>query len=385
MSTFPQGVYILTADVFAFSVVAFPWAFCYTGSKDPQYKEGLQLHKDYKELYTRVLNRLEGCHGTGAANDHMTMDTWEWPQGVAIYAMYKLYKSTNDPAVLSDITAWYDKHLAKGLPGKNVNTVAPMLTMVLLYQENGNETYRKLIEEWADWVMTAMPRTEEHGLQHITYLENNTQQLWDDTLYMTCLFLYQAGIALNRNDLKDEAAYQFLLHIKYLHSPKTGLWYHGFCFIGRHHFGEAYWGRGNSWFTAGAVDFIEWLPEGPVKELILTTWKEQCKALAAVQDASGLWHTLLDQPDSYLETSASAAFAYGFLKGVRLGLLDESYKAVGEKALEAVLDQVAEDGTVQGVSYGTPIGATQDFYRTIPIEPTAYGQGLTFLMLTEKL
>ena len=68
-----------------------------------------------------------------------------------------------------------------------------------------------------------------------------------------------------------------------------------------------------------------------------------------------------------------------------MGLLDESYKAVGEKALEAVLDQVAEDGTVQGVSYGTPIGTTQDFYRTIPIEPTAYGQGLTFLMLTEKL
>ena len=46
---------------------------------------------------------------------------------------------------------------------------------------------------------------------------------------------------------------------------------------------------------------------------------------------------------------------------------------------------VAEDGTVQGVSYGTPMGWTQDFYRTIPIQPTAYGQGLTFLMLTEKL
>ena len=39
---------------------------------------------------------------------------------------------------------------------------------------------------------------------------------------------------------------------------------------------------------------------------------------------------------------------------------------------------------VQGVSYGTPMGWTQDFYRTIPIQPTAYGQGLTFLMLTEK-
>ncbi len=343
------------------------------------------MNKDYQEIYHRVLHRLQGCHGNGAASDHMTMDTWEWPQGVAIYAMYKLYKSTGDPEVLKDITDWYEKHLTKGLPGKNVNTVAPMLTMALLYQENGNPVYRGLIEEWAEWVMREMPRTEERGLQHITYLEDNTQQLWDDTLYMTGLFLYQAGVALKREDLKQEAEYQFLLHIKYLHSPKTGLWYHGFCFIGRHHFGEAYWGRGNSWFTAGAVDFIEWLPAGPVRELILATWKEQCKALAALQDASGLWHTLLDHDDSYLETSASAAIAYGLLKGVRLGLLDESYRAPGEKALEAVLNQVAEDGTVQGVSYGTPMGKTQDFYRTVPIQPTAYGQGLTFLMLTEKL
>ena len=40
---------------------------------------------------------------------------------------------------------------------------------------------------------------------------------------------------------------------------------------------------------------------------------------------------------------------------------------------------------VGGVSYGTPVGDTVDFYRTIPIQPTAYGQGLTFLMLTEAL
>lgn len=233
--------------------------------------------------------------------------------------------------------------------------------------------------------MTQMPRTQEGGLQHITSDDVNEQQLWDDTLYMTCLFLYQAGDALGREDMKQEAEYQFLLHIKYLHSPKTGLWYHGYCFQGRHHFAQAYWGRGNSWFTACAVDFAEWIPDGPVRRLILNTWQEQCKALLSVQDPeSGLWHTLLDQPDSYLETSASAAIAYGLLKGSRLGLLDEDCRAAGEKALQGVIAQVAEDGTVQGVSYGTPMGWTQDFYRTIPIQPTAYGQGLTFLMLTEK-
>ena len=343
------------------------------------------MQTDYLEISQRVLGKLQHNRGTGDIHDHLTLDTWEWPQGVAVYAMYKLYKATGNKQTLEDMRAWYARHLAKGLPSKNVNTMAPMLGMTLLYKETGDEPYRPIIEEWSQWVMTQMPRTQEGGLQHITSDDVNEQQLWDDTLYMTCLFLYQAGDALGREDMKQEAEYQFLLHIKYLHSPKTGLWYHGYCFQGRHHFGQAYWGRGNSWFTACAVDFAEWIPDGPVRRLILNTWQEQCKALLSVQDPeSGLWHTLLDQPDSYLETSASAAIAYGLLKGSRLGLLDEDCRAAGEKALQGVIAQVAEDGTVQGVSYGTPMGWTQDFYRTIPIQPTAYGQGLTFLMLTEK-
>lgn len=343
------------------------------------------MQTDYLEISQRVLGKLQHNRGTGDIHDHLTLDTWEWPQGVAVYAMYKLYKATGNKQTLEDMRAWYARHLAKGLPSKNVNTMAPMLGMTLLYKETGDETYRPIIEEWSQWVMTQMPRTQEGGLQHITSDDVNEQQLWDDTLYMTCLFLYQAGDALGREDMKQEAEYQFLLHIKYLHSPKTGLWYHGYCFQGRHHFGQAYWGRGNSWFTACAVDFAEWIPDGPVRRLILNTWQEQCRALLSVQDPeSGLWHTLLDQPDSYLETSASAAIAYGLLKGSRLGLLDEDCRAAGEKALQGVIAQVAEDGTVQGVSYGTPMGWTQDFYRTIPIQPTAYGQGLTFLMLTEK-
>ena len=343
------------------------------------------MQTDYLEISQRVLGKLQHNRGTGDIHDHLTLDTWEWPQVVAVYAMYKLYKATGNKQTLEDMRAWYARHLAKGLPSKNVNTMAPMLGMTLLYKETGDETYRPIIEEWSQWVMTQMPRTQEGGLQHITSDDVNEQQLWDDTLYMTCLFLYQSGDALGREDMKQEAEYQFLLHIKYLHSPKTGLWYHGYCFQGRHHFGQAYWGRGNSWFTACAVDFAEWIPDGPVRRLILNTWQEQCKALLSVQDPeSGLWHTLLDQPDSYLETSASAAIAYGLLKGSRLGLLDEDCRAAGEKALQGVIAQVAEDGTVQGVSYGTPMGWTQDFYRTIPIQPTAYGQGLTFLMLTEK-
>nr|WP_252321309.1 hypothetical protein [Candidatus Symbiopectobacterium sp. PLON1] len=42
-------------------------------------------------------------------------------------------------------------------------------------------------------------------------------------------------------------------------------------------------------------------------------------------------------------------------------------------------------GTVQNVSYGTRMGRTLDFYKEIPLQPTAYGQSLAILCLSEGI
>ncbi len=340
-----------------------------------------------KAMADLVLNRLKQSQGDGDVHDHLSLVTWEWPQGVAMYAMAQLYAATGDAAVLSEMREWYDGHIARGLPERNINTTAPMLGMTFLWEAVRDERYLRLIREWAEWVMHGLPRTQEGGFQHITSDDLNEEQMWDDTLFMTVLFLFRAGVVCGEESWKQEARYQFLLHIKYLHEARNGLWYHGWCFQGRHHFGEAFWARGNSWFTAGAVDFASWLEENdPVRRIVLETYREQCEALVRLQDMeTGLWHTLLDHEDSYLETSASAAIAYGLLKGVRLGLLKEEAAVAARRAVQGVISQIAEDGTVQGVSYGTPMGMNLDFYRNIPIQPTAYGQGLTFLMLAEAM
>ena len=56
-----------------------------------------------------------------------------------------------------------------------------------------------------------------------------------------------------------------------------------------------------------------------------------------------------------------------------------------EKAAQAVLDQIDSTGAVQGVSGGTGMGYDLQHYKDIIVTPTAYGQGLTFLMLTELM
>lgn len=110
---------------------------------------------------------------------------------------------------------------------------------------------------------------------------------------------------------------------------------------------------------------------------------DQVEALLPLQAETGMWHTLLDEPSSYLETSASAGIAYGLLKGARLGVGDARWRTAGLRALDAVIDAVDEGGVVTGVSYGTRMGHDLQHYRDIPIQPTGYGQSLAILALVE--
>jgi unsaturated rhamnogalacturonyl hydrolase len=313
-------------------------------------------------------------------------EKWEWPQGVGLYGLWQYQRDARRQDIRETIRGWFDRRLAEGLPERNVNTMAPMLTLAHLAEESGDPRLRSVCGEWAEWVLREMPRTREGGLQHIVTGERNEQQLWDDTLYMTVLFLGKMGVLLGRNDYIEEAVRQFLIHIKYLVDRQTGLWYHGWTFAGAHHFANALWARGNCWITAGTYDFLEMVPVGSgVRQFLLDTVAAQIRALARLQAPSGMWHTLLDDPTSYVETSATAGFGYGILKGIRLGMLDPQFRPVGQRAVAAVMERIDPDGTVVGVSYGTGMGRDLDHYRNIPLCPMAYGQALTILLLGEAL
>ena len=92
---------------------------------------------------------------------------WEWAQGVGLYGMFQYYKETGTKETLKYLVSWYHDRIREGLPPKNVNTMAPMLTLSLVYEETGEKEFLKLCEEWAEWIMEDMPRTEEGGIQHV--------------------------------------------------------------------------------------------------------------------------------------------------------------------------------------------------------------------------
>jgi unsaturated rhamnogalacturonyl hydrolase len=304
---------------------------------------------------------------------------------VGLYGILKYWRLSNDPKALAIMQNWFRDRFAEGQTTKNVNTVAPFLTLAYLI-EAGKAGDTPLLDEWAEWVMHAMPRTREGGLQHIVYNSENPEQIWDDTLMMCVLPLAKIGLLRGRAAYVEEAKRQFMLHIKYLTDPKTGLWFHGWTFAERHHFANALWARGNCWITIAIPEFIELLNlnvDDGLRLFLIETLKAQVEALEKRQQPSGLWPTLLDDPSSYEEASAAAGFAYGVLKGVRKGYLNARYEAMGRKAIEAVVRNISADGELRNVSFGTPVFATLQGYRDIPLTSMPYGQALAILALAE--
>ncbi|XHU85368.1 glycoside hydrolase family 105 protein [Peribacillus muralis] len=316
------------------------------------------------------------------------MEEWDWPQGVGLYGLKNLARDDYFPNYSEFIKDWAENQIHRGLPLKNINTTAPLLTLMDV------ENMENLALEWVDWVYHHAPRTKENGLQHVTSGDTKNElklhegQIWIDTLFMVVLFLSKMGVKYDNQAWKDEAVHQFNLHIKYLFNQKESLFYHGYDFENEHHFSEVHWCRGNSWFTLAVPEFIDMM-KGQISEdkrqMIVKTYQSQVNRLVELQSETGLWHTILDDPDSYTEVSGSAAITAGMLKGMRYGLLDCSYLEVCHKSVQAILKNISEDGTVLNVSAGTAIGKEKEDYKRIIIAPTAYGQALAIVLLSEVL
>ncbi len=343
------------------------------------------------EAFTPILYEddeqfLENMKGSNLAGDDIRKYRhWEWTQGVGLYGLWRLFEKTRDEKYLDILTTYFDNQMTVGFPALNVNTVTPFLTMSYVGEYLGSEKYLAPCRESAAWIMAHFPRTREGGFQHMTSDTLNDQELWDDTLFMTVLFLANMGRIEGKREYIEEAQYQFLLHAKYLADRETGLWYHGWTFNGRHNFAGAFWGRGNCWITIAIPEFLGMVDCAPaVRRMLTELLRAQVESLVKYQDESGMWHTVIDDRDSYVETSASCGFAYGILRGVHAGLLDKRYAEAAMKALDPILGYIADDGVVKQVSYGTPMGReSKDFYKKIPIQPMPYGQALAMLLLIE--
>lgn len=216
-----------------------------------------------------------------------------------------------------------------------------------------------------------------------------TDQMWCDGQYMGPALLAQiikyTGKTNNISDNDWEIiAKQFSITWAQLYNKTTGLLYHGFTANpgddastswadiskekGIYH-SASFWGRANAWYFLALVDILEVMP---TNNTYYTTFKDYlaklAEGIAKYQDKdTGCWYQVMDKvpaslTGNYLEASCSSIFTAGYLKAIRLGLLDKTtYEPIAKKAYEGLVNQFMvydnkDNSTIQLVHSCTSAG-----------------------------
>jgi len=106
-------------------------------------------------------------------------------------------------------------------------------------------------------------------------------------------------------------------------------------------------------------------------------YQAMMKSLKEYQTPTGMWNQLIDEPDCWPETSASAMFTYAFITGIKQGWLNaEAYAPAARKAWMALVPYVNEHGAVSEVCIGTNKKNDKQYYYDRPRTTGDYhGQG----------
>ena len=235
-----------------------------------------------------------------------------------------------------------------------------------------------VIDHWSDYVAHRQFRLADGTLAR---QRPQPESLWADDLYMGVPALAQMGALTGDRAWFDDAVKQVLQFHGHLWDPQSGLYAHG-----RHMNQplnpEFYWARANGWALMTLVELLDVLPEdhagrGAVLELL----RAHVRGLAARQSGSGFWHQLLDREDSYLETSATAIYAYAMARAIDRGWIDPmAYGPAVLLAWNAVTSKVNARGQVEGTCVGTGMGFEPAFYYHRPTSVyAAHGYGPVLL------
>ncbi len=204
--------------------------------------------------------------------------------------------------------------------------------------------------------------------------------LWADDLYMSVPYLARMGKLTGDNKYFDFAIKQIESFNGYIYDTAAGLYHHAF-YNDENMNGVAHWGRCNGWVALAQAELLNNLPANhPKRSALIKLLLRQIVGFSRYQDPTGMWHQILDKPDSYPESSVTAMFVYTVAKAVNEGWIDKRFITIAQNGWDALAKKVTADGQVPDICIGTSIEEDIRYYYIRPKETNdTHGLG-AFLM-----
>lgn len=370
------------------------FGFDYYDNNGTPTKKVIWLKDDGKPKADKTFDYVAGLVGKASleAADFYENFDWSKPWFYAAqgYATGTPYANKNMTLDNMNAAKMYFPILAGKLKSQKATTVAnTAINAVIEHMKTYNSTYVIGSGE------NALNSTNANDVQKTMFggwfhkSTDYTDQMWCDGQYMGPALLAQiikhTGKTNNISDNDwDIIAKQFSITWAQLYDKTTGLLYHGFTANpgdkastswagiskekGIYH-SASFWGRANAWYFLALVDILEVMP---TNNTYYNTFKGYLTSLAEgikkyQDETTGCWYQVMDKvpaslTGNYLEASCSSIFTAGYLKAIRLGLLDKAtYEPIAKKAYEGLVNQFMiydnkDNSTIQLVHSCTSAG-----------------------------
>ena len=295
---------------------------------------------------------------------------WNYTTGLELKAFLDAAKRYDMPEVVQYVRDWADTMATENgqvykykKTSYNVDHICPARIYFDLHDMFGNEDkrYRRVTRMIREQIDT-QPRTKSGEFWHKQVYPH---QVWLDGFYMALPFYaeYTKRYApeAQKDSLFADIVHQFVAGAENTYDPATGLYRHAwdesrsmFWCDPETGLSEHAWGRATGWFAIALVEVLDYLPKDhPGRQALIDQLNYFLKVLPKWADPqTGMWYQVLDCPGregNYQEATCSIMFIYAFLKGLRMGYIDDSHKEYIYSLYPKFIDRFVrenEDGTI---------------------------------------
>ena len=303
----------------------------------------------------------------------------DWEAGTLAYGLSQAWRVTQNSHYWQWLRAWIDGCIPLKTQITHVNDGLLGYAALIAYEVDGDPLQLAFAQKVASYFVYTATRTADGTLVH----EDDT--VWDDTLLGVVPFLVKMSEISGDSAYLEEAITQTLQHAHHLQDPASGLYHHAWDESANDFLSASYWGRGNGWALLADAEILAELPITHSQRITISDIAQRhAAALRLIQSSDGRWHTVVNRPDFYLESSGTALIGHAFRQGVQAGWLSgDAYAEAARTATLRVWQQVAPDGSVGDVSDPTGPMANEEYYNLIPHGSLQlYGQGVGLLLVS---
>lgn len=271
----------------------------------------------------------------------MAMQRRDWEQGILAQA---LMEAGNREAVIlltkaAMVQRTPDGRLGVVVSGSPTDPAMGGAAYAQAAEWTADPEIRAAVDGLLAWIRTGAPRSADGILYHVF----GAPEIWSDGFNGAPPFLAAMGHY-------DEALAQIEGFRQRLWNPEKRLLAHIWD-DGKRQFKDGnFWGGGNGWAAAGLARVLRSLPHErrDGRERLAVFAHELIDGCLAHQRPDGLFHNVIDRPETFVETNLAQMLAYAVYEGVSAGWLPAAYRTRAGRLRAAARKKMDAFGYVQG-------------------------------------